>query len=110
VERRPRPLLSLPPRYTGHNQSDVRKVRAAAEWIIEHDHVAGVESALLYGRSDRHRHGTKVHRHVIAHGNDLPGGIKHGAGIVATLLDVEEKRSAAQRGPHFLRQWSGKDS
>src|SRR6267154_6811612 len=77
-------------------------MRAAAERIIEHDHVAGVESALLYSRSDRHRHGTEVHRHVIAHGNDLPSGIKHGARIVPALFDVGRKGSAAQSGPHLF--------
>ncbi len=44
-----------------------------------------------------------MHRHVIAHGQDVAGGVKHGAGIVAPLLDVRRKRGAAQRRAHFLR-------
>ena len=53
---------------------------AAAEWIVQHGDVAGFEFT-LFGlfvsdyRSHRRRHGTQVHRHVIAHGNDLASGI-----------------------------------
>jgi hypothetical protein len=39
---------------------------------------------------------------VIAHGNDLARGIEDGAGVVAALLNVGRKRSAAQRGSHLF--------
>jgi len=43
-----------------------------------------------------------VHRHVIAHGDDLACGIEDGAGVVAALFDVGREGSAAQRGSHFF--------
>ena len=64
--------------------------------------VAGVESALFHSRGNRHGHGAHVHRHVIAHGDDLACGIKDGAGVVAALFDIRGKGSAAQGGSHFF--------
>ena len=43
-----------------------------------------------------------MHRHVIAHGDDLACGIEDGAGVVAALFDIGGKRSAAQCGSHFF--------
>ena len=43
-----------------------------------------------------------MHRHVIAHGDDLARGVEHGAGVVAALLDIGRERSAAQRRAHLL--------
>ena len=90
-----------------HHQRDVGEVGAAAEGIVEHDYVAGFESALSsFFRFDRggygHRHGTEVHRHVISHGDDLAFGIEDGAGVVAALFDIRRERSAAQCSSHFF--------
>src|SRR5579862_3415063 len=41
--------------------------------------------------------------HVVAHGEDLAGGVKHGAGVVAPLLDVGRKRGTAQCRSHLFR-------
>src|SRR5262250_930763 len=43
-----------------------------------------------------------MHRHVVAHGNDLASCIEHGARVVTALFDVGRKRGPAQRRPHFL--------
>jgi len=65
---------------TRHNQKViVRKVRAAAEWIIEHDHVAGVESATAYGAATDIAW-NQGDRHVIAMAWTCPGGIKQAQG------------------------------
>src|SRR3981081_2901233 len=43
-----------------------------------------------------------MYRHVIAHGDDLAGSIKHRARIVATLFDIRRKRRASQRRSHLF--------
>src|SRR5205823_4537397 len=40
--------------------------------------------------------------HVVAHRDDLSGGIEYGAGIVAALLNIGRKGSPPQRGAHFF--------
>jgi len=77
-------------------------VRAAAEGIVEHDYVARLESAIFHSGSNRHRHRAEVHRHVIAHGDDLAFGIEDGAGVVTPLFDIGRERCAAQGGSHFF--------
>jgi hypothetical protein len=44
-----------------------------------------------------------VHRHVIAHGDDLSSGIENSTRVIAALLDIGRKRSAPQRRSHFFR-------
>ena len=85
-----------------HHQRDIGEVRAAAEGVVEHDDVAGFEFTLFYRGRNRHGHGAQVHRHVIAHGDDLAFGIEDGAGVVAALFDIGREGSAAQCGSHFL--------
>ena len=43
-----------------------------------------------------------MHRHVIAHGDDLACGIEDGAGVVAALFDIGREGSAAQGGSHLF--------
>src|SRR5690348_718538 len=43
-----------------------------------------------------------MHRHVVAHGDDLALAIKNGAGIVATFLDVGRERRTPERRAHLL--------
>jgi hypothetical protein len=43
-----------------------------------------------------------MHWHVVAHGDDISGGIEDRAGVVAALLDVGREGSAAERGAHLL--------
>ena len=60
-------------------------------------------SVALFDRGrDRHGHGAQVHRHVVAHGDDLACGIEDGAGVVAALFDVGREGGAAQGGAHLL--------
>ena len=86
-----------------HHQRDVGKVRAPYERVVEHNDIARRKFALRHRRRDRHRHRTQVHRHVIAHGDNLARGIEDGARVVAALFDVGRKRRAAQRGSHLFR-------
>ena len=44
-----------------------------------------------------------MHWHVIAHRNDFAVTVEDRTGVVATLLDIWRKRSAAQRGTHLFR-------
>jgi hypothetical protein len=67
-----------------HDQRYVGQMSAATEGVVEHDHVPRLEVTMLCPsffdrRGNRHRHGTQVHRHVIAHGNDPSCGIEHRA-------------------------------
>ena len=41
-------------------------------------------------------------RHVVAHGDGLPGGIENRAGVVAPFFDVRRKRGAPQDRTHLL--------
>ena len=86
----------------GHHERDIGEVSAAAEGVVEHDYVAGVELAMIDRRGYRHGHGAEVHGHVIAHGDDLARGIEDGAGVIAAFFDIGREGSAAQRGPHFF--------
>ena len=43
-----------------------------------------------------------MHRHVIAHGDDLTRGIEDGARVVAALFDIGRKGGAAQRRSHLF--------
>ena len=44
-----------------------------------------------------------MHGHVIAHGNDLSGGIKDGAGIIAAFFYVGRERGATHGRAHLFR-------
>ena len=44
-----------------------------------------------------------MHRHVVAHGDDLAARVDHRAGIIAPLFDIGGERGAAQRRAHFFR-------
>jgi hypothetical protein len=57
---------------------------------------------MFHSSGNGHRHGTEVHSHVIAHGDDLARGIEDSAGVVAALFDVGRERSTAQGGSHFF--------
>jgi len=70
-------------------------VGSATEGIVQHDDVAGFEFTRFHSGRDRHWHGAQVHRHVIAHGDDLACGIENGAGVVAALFDIGREGSAA---------------
>jgi hypothetical protein len=39
---------------------------------------------------------------MVAHGDDLSGGIEDGAGVITALFDIRGKRSPPQRRSHFL--------
>jgi hypothetical protein len=84
------------------DDGDVRQVRAAAEGIVEHGDVAGVQRKLGNRGAHRHGHGAEMHRHVIAHGQGVAGGIEERAGVIATLLDVGRERGAAQGRAHLF--------
>ncbi len=43
-----------------------------------------------------------MHRHVIAHRKNFSTSVEHGAGVVATFLDVGRESRTAQRRSHFL--------
>ena len=43
-----------------------------------------------------------MHRHVVAHGDDLGVGVEDRAGIIAPLFYVGRERGAAQGGAHFF--------
>jgi hypothetical protein len=58
--------------------------------------------AVLNGRSDGHGHRATMHGHVVAHGNDLAARVEDGARVIAALLNVGRKRSAAERSAHLL--------
>ena len=99
---RPRLPALFPTHIHRHDQRDVGQVGAAAERIVEHNDVARLRRALFYGGGYRHGHGAEVHRHVITHCDDLAERVEHGAGVIAALLYIGRKRSAAQRSPHFF--------
>ncbi len=61
------------------DERDVGQVRAAAEWVVEHGDVAGLELQFIERGAHRHGHGAEVHRHVVAHGDDGAGGIEDSA-------------------------------
>ncbi len=89
----------------GRDQRDVREVGAAVERVVQRRHVAGRERAeLVEGGPDAHGHGAEVHRHVVAHGHGLAGGVEEGARVVPALLDVRRVGRASQRRAHLLRQ------
>jgi len=77
-------------------------MRASAEGIVEHDHVAWFQNAGFHGSGDGHGHGAEMDGHMVAHGDDLSRGIKDGARVIAALFDVGRKGSAPQRGAHFF--------
>jgi len=43
-----------------------------------------------------------MHRHVIAHGDDLAPRIEDSAGVVTPLFDIGRERCAAECGSHFF--------
>ena len=43
-----------------------------------------------------------MHRHVIAHGEHVAGGVEERAGVIATLFDVGREGGAAQRCAHLF--------
>ena len=87
--------------YRGH-QSDVGQVRTARERIVDHGDVTAAKIQALDCGLHRHRHRAKMHRHVIAHGNDLGVAIEDRAGIIATLADIGRKGAAPQRFADFF--------
>lgn len=98
--------LSAPARAPDVNrgdQGDVREVSASAEWIVEHGDVAGMKLQVVHGRLHRHGHGAEVHRHVIAHCDNLAAGIKYRARIISTFLNVGGKSGSPQGCSHFFR-------
>ena len=84
------------------HQRDIRQVRAATERIVEHGDIAGRELERIHRRPHRHGHGAEMHRHVVAHSDDLAACVEHRAGIIAPLFDVGRERGAAQRRAHFF--------
>ncbi len=86
-----------------HHHSQVGKVRAAGVGIVQQRNVSGPKTECAKRGVDRHGHRAKVNGHVVAHGENFTRSVKHGAGIVAPLLDVGRKRGAAQRRSHFFR-------
>ena len=57
----------------------------------------------------RERHGAQMHGHVIAHRDGFAGGVVHGAGIIAPLLDVRRVRSLAQHRAHLFGDGNQQD-
>ncbi len=75
---------------------------APGKGVIQHDHIAGLKISLCNGGAHGHRHRSEMHRHVVAHGNDLCARIEYRAGIIAALFNVGRKRGTTQRCAHFL--------
>jgi hypothetical protein len=76
---------------------------SAAKGVVQHGNVAGTEMKAIKRRAHRHGHGTQMHRHVIAHGDDLSFGVEDGAGIVASFFDVWRKSGTTKGGAHLFR-------
>ncbi len=70
------------------HQRDIGKMRSPSVRIIQNDHIAAPERQRFHCRFHRHRHGTEMHRHMVAHGNDPSLCIKNGAGVIAALNNV----------------------
>ena len=94
-------LPALAQKHAG-NCGDVRQMRAATERIIDQNQITRLEVKGLQGELDGERHGTQMHRHVIAHGDGAPVFVIYSAGIIPPLLNVGAEGSAAQDCPHFL--------
>jgi len=103
-------------------QGDVRQMSSAAERVVEHDHIAWSQRAVILvatiflaaiffamisfatinGRAHGHRHRSQMHRHVVAHGDHFATGVKDSAGVVAPFFDVGRERRPAQGCAHLL--------
>jgi hypothetical protein len=94
---------SFPPVHVDRrDQSNVGQMGSTLERVVEHDDVAWLHRRRVYRGLNGHRHGSQMHRHVIAHSDDLTFAVEHGAGIVAALLDVGRESRPAQSGSHFF--------
>ena len=77
-------------------------MRAAGVRVIQQSHIAGPQFKRADGCVDGGGHRAQVHRHVVAHGQNFASAVKHGAGIIAALLDIRRKSGAAQDAAHFF--------
>lgn len=75
---------------------------SAAEGVIEHHNIAWLHGRSINCSLHGHRHGSQVHRHVIAHGDDLSRRVEYSAGVIAALLNVGGKRGPAESRAHFF--------
>src|SRR5882724_12168187 len=75
---------------------------AARKRIIECNDITWSRVDLSQRSRHGHRHGTQMHRHMVALSNDASPGIENSARVISTFFDIRRKRSAAQRNTHFL--------
>ena len=92
----------------GLHHGDVRQMRSACKWIVEYGNVSRFERQSVHRSPHRHRHGAKMDRHVVAHGDGLPGEIENRAGVVAPFFDVRRKGRAPQDRTHLLGNRAGR--
>ena len=85
------------------HQSEVGKVGASPERVVQQGHLARRERQVGQGRPHRGGHRSEVDRHVIPLRDQAPPGIEQRAGEIATLLDVRRVGAPLQRRPHLLR-------
>jgi hypothetical protein len=78
----------------GQHHGDIRQVRSTCIWIIQNGDIARSKCNRSDHRLDRHRHRSKVHRHVIAHRDHSAAALKNRAGVVSPLFDVRRYSSA----------------
>ena len=77
-------------------------MRAAAERIVQHRHVARLQPQTLHCRAHRHRHRSQVHGHVVAHRDHLPLTIENCARVIPPLFDIRRECGPPQRRSHLF--------
>src|SRR5688572_18171662 len=70
--------------------------------IVENDNVSGHHGHSSNPGENRHRHGSEMDRHMVPLRYKLSLGIKDGARIVSSFLDIGGEGGAPQSDSHFF--------
>src|SRR5688572_20972798 len=70
--------------------------------IVENDNVSGHHGNSLNPGENGHRHGSEMDRHMVPLGYKLSLGIKDGARIVSSFLNIGGECGAPQSDSHFF--------